>query len=150
MLLHEVGIVAEDGDDWRSGLHLRRIIQLHLASSCLRRLSPADDLPQGRIHLRRADPLVALGVDLEDQLENSRHSLSTYRRCENERHELEKWRLLVRLLLELRRRVVLLLLEVPLVNDDDQAAPVLPRQRSDLEILIVQALHRIENENADI
>ena len=46
MLLHQVRIVAEDCDHWRRSLDLRGVIQLDLATRCLRWLAPADDLFQ--------------------------------------------------------------------------------------------------------
>ena len=65
-------------------------------------------------------------------------------------NELEERRLLLRFLLELGRGVVLLLLQIPLVHHDDQAASALPGKMRDLQILVVQALRGIEHEDADV
>src|SRR4029079_16018578 len=58
VLLHEVGIVAEDSDCRRCRLHLRRVIELDLAAGGLWGLAPADNLLERGVHLRGADALV--------------------------------------------------------------------------------------------
>ena len=79
------------------------------------------------------------------------NALSAERGCEHEWNELEERRLLFALRLEsLRALRLLLFLQIPLVHDDDEAASVLPGERGDLEILIVQALDGIEHEDADV
>ena len=91
-----------------------------------------------------------LGVDLEQQFQNLGHPLPAQRRREHEWDELQKWSLFLSLLLELGRGVVLLLLEVPFVDDDDQSPSALPRERSDFEILVVQTFHSIQHQDADV
>src|ERR1700694_2988150 len=150
VLLYEVGIVSKDGDHWRCRLDLGGVVQLDLSSGGLRGLASPNDLGQRGIHLRSADPLVALRIHFQQQLEDLGHSLSAQGRSKHERDELEEWSFLPCLFLESGRRVVLLLLQVPLVDDDYESATALPRQRRDLEILIVKPLGGIEHENADI
>src|SRR3954463_16036583 len=53
-------------------------------------------------------------------------------------------------LLELGRRVVLLFLEIPLVDDDNQPASVLPCQSGDLQILIVKSFGGVEPKDEDV
>ena len=134
-------MVAEDRDRGRLDLDLRRVEQLDLAPRGLRRLQPRGELAERGVHLRRGDALLALRIHEQHGLEHLRHALPRERRREEERHELEERRLLARVLLEFLRRLVgLLFLDVPLVHDDDQPAAVLPRERRDLEILILESL----------
>src|SRR5689334_1766153 len=150
MLLHQIRIVAKHRDHRWRGLDLRRVIQLDLSARCLRRLPPTNDLFQRRIYLRSADALVPLCVDLEQQLQNLRHTLATQRRREHERDEFQERRLVLRFLLEPGGGVVFLFLEIPFVDDDDQSSAALPCQRSDLEILVVQTFNGVKHEDADI
>src|SRR5687768_10685997 len=90
VLLNKIWIVSEHSNHRRRCLHLRGIVQLDLTPCCLRRLAATDDLLERRVHLRCADTFVPLGVDLEEQLENFRHPLSTQRGSKYERHELQK------------------------------------------------------------
>src|SRR6267154_1139226 len=115
MLLNEIRVVSENGNHGRRRLDLCRVIQLDLAPRSLRRLPSSNNGGESRIHLRRADALVSLGVYFQQQLEDLRYSLPADSGCEHEWHELEEWRLLLRFLLELGRGVVLFLFQIPLV-----------------------------------
>src|SRR5206468_3807819 len=142
---------AEDGDRWRIRLDLRGVVELDLASRGLRRLSPGKQLPELLIDLGRGDALRALLLHLEQDLEQPIDALAGERRREEERNEPEIGRLFVGGLLVFRRRLVVLLGQVPLVDDDDQAAPRVPRERGDLEILVLDlALGGIDDEDADV
>src|SRR2546427_8379421 len=52
--------------------------------------------------------------------------------------------------LELCGGVVLFFLQIPLVHDHDQTAPTLPRQRRDLQILVVESLGSVQHQNTDV
>src|SRR5439155_1361619 len=52
--------------------------------------------------------------------------------------------------LELCGGVVLFFLQIPLVHDHDQTAPTLPRQRRDLQILVVETLGSVQHQNTDV
>ena len=68
-----------------------------------------------------------------------------------ERHVAEKRRLGDQRLLTLARGVgVLLLDQVPLVHQDDQAGALLPGLGGDAEILVVQAHGRVHDEHRDL
>jgi hypothetical protein len=64
VFFHEIRGVPEHRDRGRIGLHLRGVVQLHLAPRRLRRLTPREQLAELLVHFRRADPLAALGFDL--------------------------------------------------------------------------------------
>src|SRR6476469_7340537 len=117
VLLDEIGMVPEHGDRRRLHAHLRGIVQLHLAAGGLRRLTPSEQLGQPLVHLRRRDALPTLVIDELDEIEDLRYTLTGERRCEEEGHPVEKRRLLTRRLLELGARLVVLLGEIPLVDD---------------------------------
>src|SRR3712207_5724646 len=100
VLLHELGVVTEDGDRRRRRLDLGGVVELDLATSRLRWLAPRDELPQPLVDLVRLDALFALLGDAQQQVEYALHSLPGQRRREDERDEPEEGRFLPCLLLE--------------------------------------------------
>ena len=151
MLLQHFGIISEHRDGRRVRLDLRRVVQLDLVAGGLRRLASREQLLECVVHHRRGDALAALGVHLGDHVEHLRHALAGEGRREEERDELQEGSLLRAFLLELRGGLVaLVLLDVPLVHDHDQPAPRFPRERGDLQVLVVQAFGRIDQQQADV
>src|SRR5262245_13685593 len=63
VLLDELRMVPEDGDGRRLDAHLRRVVQLHLATSGLRRLTPREHLGEPLVDLRGGDPLPPFLLD---------------------------------------------------------------------------------------
>src|SRR5687767_13613238 len=120
VLLHEVGVVSENGDRRRGGLHLRRVIELHFTSRGLRRLLPRDKCLEGRVDLRRSDALLPLGVDIENHAQQLGDTLSRKRRKKNERNELEERSFRFTFPLEFASVVRLRFREVHLLYDDVQ------------------------------
>ena len=78
-------------------------------------------------------------VDELDDVQHLAHPLARERGSEDKRHAVQERRLLAGLLLELVRGLVVLLGEVPLVDDDDQSAARFPGHVGDLEILVVHS-----------
>src|SRR5881275_849517 len=108
MLLDRIGVIAEYRDGRRQHTHLRRVVELHLTTRHLRRLPPREQFTESLVHLRRGDALVAFVVDELDEVEHLGHALTSERGGEEKGHPREEWRLLARLLLELRDRLVVL------------------------------------------
>src|SRR5690349_16735053 len=104
VLLYELGVISEHRDRWRSGLDLRCVVQLHLTSCCLRRLSPSEELTEAFVHLSRRHALPALLLHLHEKVENAGDTLAGYGRGEDKGHEVEIGHLLARLLLISRCR----------------------------------------------
>ncbi len=93
---------------------------------------------------------MALSVHFEQQLENPGYPLPADGRRKYEGNEFEERRLLVCFFLELCGGVVLFFLQIPLVHDHDQTASTLPRQRRDLQILVVETLCSVQHQNTDV
>src|SRR4051812_9883209 len=147
----EVGIVAEDCDRRRRRFDLRRVIQPDVAPRGLRRLASGEQLGQSLIDLSGWHPAMTFLVHLEDDVERFGDTLPGESGSKQERHEIQERGFLACGLLVLRRRLVILLGDVPFVDYKDQGAPALPGQRRDLEILVLDlALGRVDHEDADV
>src|SRR6476469_4803918 len=118
MLRHEIRRVPEHRDGRRRRLDLCRVVETHVATGGLRRLAARNQLSEALVDIGRRDAAMTLLIHLQDDVEHLRHSLAGLRRREEERYEVEIWSLFTSSLLVLRRRLVVLLGDVPLVDDD--------------------------------
>src|SRR6266704_2357142 len=94
-----VGPVGHDGEAGRRSADLGGVQEVQRLADGLRRLLPLHQALEHPVHLRGRDPLLALGGDLEDELEQPRDPLARLRRHVQERNELQEWRALLELAL---------------------------------------------------
>ena len=152
VLLHEVGVVAEHGDRRRRDFHLRGVVELHLEAGRLRRLATGEQFAEAIVDLAGGDARVARAAST-----SSMRSSTLFTRwpvsADVNRNGMsaQERRLLHDVLAELVGALVVLLgVQVPLVHDDDDAAPRFPGERGDLEVLVVEAVDGVDQQHADV
>src|SRR5687767_943569 len=143
-------MIAEYGECRRPDLNLRGVEQFHFASRGLRWLPSRNQLLEPLVYFRGGDALLPLLLYLHDQIEHFLDTLAGLRGREEKGYEAKVGCLLHCFLLKVRGGLVSLLLQIPLIDDDHETASGLPRQRRDLEILVVQTFDGIDEQHADV
>ncbi len=143
--------VRKECEHRRSHGYLSPVFDLHSPPTVMRRWLPPDQLLEHLVHLVCLDAASTLVVDLEDGVEAAPNPLSGQGRGEDDRYPLKEGDPSADFLFPLRSGHRVLLDQIPLVGDQDQGTPGLPRHLSDPHILGVKLfLARVDQQNANL
>jgi len=125
-------------------------LQLHGPTAEVGRWLPGHQLPEDFVHLGGVDAPTALLLDLKDQVQHLADPLPGEGRDEQERHPLEEGHPLRHGGLPVGGGEGLLLHQVPLVGQDDEAGSCVPGLVRDADVLGVEGLGGVHEQNADV